>query len=78
MHPFLPNAIALVASFLNASKTDPGAPDEGRSDGVSSLLCALRHMGEFNDLARELRYKLEADVVQGTPTTMEVTRQWAT
>uniref|UniRef100_A0A0B7KAU7 Zn(2)-C6 fungal-type domain-containing protein n=1 Tax=Bionectria ochroleuca TaxID=29856 RepID=A0A0B7KAU7_BIOOC len=48
MHPFLPNAIALVASFLNASKTDPGAPDE------------------------------EADVVQGTPTTMEVTRQWAT
>ncbi|GIJ86779.1 hypothetical protein Asppvi_005674 [Aspergillus pseudoviridinutans] len=70
MHPFLPNTIALVASFLNATSPNLASPDEERLEGVNDLLSALRYLSDVNNLARDLLYKLEADVARTTPLTM--------
>ena len=61
MHPFLPNAIWLVVSFLNASTPDIGSLDEGNSERVDKLLCALRYLGDVNTMARERLCRIETD-----------------
>ncbi|PTB62994.1 hypothetical protein BBK36DRAFT_1128347 [Trichoderma citrinoviride] len=72
MHPFFPNAIALVASFLNAdvpylpSTRSSNAVDtvQERQDAVNELLAALRRSSQVNNLAAELLCKLELDIGQ--------------
>lgn len=70
MHPFILNAIALVARFLNAEV--PHSPStrstvdavQGRQDAVNDLLSALRRISQVNKFAAELLYKLELDMGQ--------------
>lgn len=72
MHPFFPNAIALVTSFLNAdvpylpSSRGSTAVDtvQERQDAVNELLAALRRSSQVNNLAAELLCKLELDMGQ--------------
>lgn len=72
MHPFFPNAIALVTSFLNAdvpylpSTRGGNAMDaiQERQDAVNELLAALRRSSQVNNLAAELLCKLELDIGQ--------------
>lgn len=81
MHPFLPNAISLVASFLNTAAPNlVTSPDDERLDGIKDVLRALRYLSDVNNLARELLDKLEADVSKNnTSATMEVARpEWIT
>ncbi|KHO10942.1 hypothetical protein MAA_11479 [Metarhizium robertsii ARSEF 23] len=70
MHPFFPNAIALVARFLNAevpyspsTRSTVGAV-QGRQDAVNDLRSALRRISQVNKLAAELLYKLKLDMGQ--------------
>ncbi|KAL6867816.1 hypothetical protein J3F83DRAFT_765749 [Trichoderma novae-zelandiae] len=72
MHPFFPNAIALVTGFLNAdvpylpTTRSGNAADtvQERQDAVNDLLAALRRLSQVNNLAAELLCKLELDIGQ--------------
>ena len=77
MHPFLPNAISLVVSFLEAPASGLESLDEGRLEGINQLLCALRCLSDVNNLASEQVYKLEADIAQSITSTLEIaTPEW--
>ncbi|KAK2608937.1 hypothetical protein QQS21_002513 [Conoideocrella luteorostrata] len=78
MHPFVPNVMSLVASFLKTAIPHFASSDEERQDHVESLLEALRRLSEINNLARDVLFKLEADILQTTSSIAETARpEWA-